>query len=215
MLRLAPEVPKSDSPLLTQALWRRGCGARRHNPLHTRRRATRTGSHRDGRQAASRNAHPFLDPPPYPRYSFYELHHNQAIPQPRTAHTNAFHTHSSNRTLDCQLAYHDAKLRPTSTCSCHKPAEANHQPRSRHSCSLLRFFWRDKPTRLPRSTSDSLLRPATTDHRPLPPRFILNRTPTFASSSGASADHCPSPSCAASSSQTCPSFPVQVPRPSL
>ena len=44
MLRLAPEVPKSDSPLLTQALWRRGCGARRHNPLLTRRRATRTWS---------------------------------------------------------------------------------------------------------------------------------------------------------------------------
>ena len=130
MLRLAPEVPKSDSPLLTQALWRRGCGARRHNPLHTRRRATRTGSHRDGRQAASRHAHPFLDPPPYPRYSFYDLHHNQAIPQPRTAHTNAFHTHSSNRTLDCQLAYHDAKLRSATTCSCHRPTEANHKPRS-------------------------------------------------------------------------------------
>ena len=44
VLRLAPEVPKSDSPLLTQALWRRGCGARRHNPLLTRRRDPHTGS---------------------------------------------------------------------------------------------------------------------------------------------------------------------------
>ena len=73
MLRLAPEVPKSDSPLLTQALWRRGCGARRHNPLLTRRRATRTGSHRDGRQAASRNAHPFPRHPIMPHANLSDL----------------------------------------------------------------------------------------------------------------------------------------------
>ena len=73
MLRLAPEVPKSDSPLHTQALWRRGCGARRHNPLHTRRRVTRTGSHRDGRQAVSRNAHPFPRHPIMPHANLSDL----------------------------------------------------------------------------------------------------------------------------------------------
>ena len=189
MLRLAPEVPKSDSPLLTQALWRRGCGARRHNPLLTRRRATHTWG--------PRHRLPF------------------AMNRPRTAHTNHLqHTPflSIAGLPACitrrQAANHIDLLLPQTSRS--KPSTAV----ARHSCSLPRFFWRDKPTRLHRTTSDSSLSPATKDHRPLSPRFILNRTPTFASSSGASVGHCPSLSCAVSSSQTCPGSPGQGQRPS-